>query len=155
VRVGVEVLGDTVISRRFLRIGENASDLSDPFRVILDQFEDWTGEQFESEGGFFGTPWAPLADSTVAQKERAGYPQPGQALVATGALALSLQGGPGGVHEVRHDEARWGTTNPNAMYHHGRSRSASNPVPRRPIFELDEARRRWVMGVLQRGVFGR
>lgn len=150
----VEVLGDAVISRRFMRVGDNAADLSDAYDVILDAFEDWTGEQFESEGVFFGTPWPELADSTVAQKAREGAAQPAQALVRTGALALSLQGGPGGIRDVGPSEAEWGTRNPNAMWHHGRTRSSSNPVPRRPLFELDEMRRRYVMSVLQRGVFG-
>lgn len=154
-KVRVDVLGDVVLSREFLRVGENARDLSEPFGEILDAFEDWTGEQFDSDGGFFGTPWEPLAESTIARKRREGAADPTQALVHTGALALSLQGGPRGVHEVGPSEAAWGTRDPNAMWHHGRARSADNPVPRRPIFELDEARRRWVMGVLQRGVFER
>lgn len=152
-KIAVDVLGDVVIERRFMRTAENAADLSDPFDVILDRFEDWTGEQFKSSGGEFGTPWEPLADSTIAQKEREGVPEPAQALVRTGALALSLQGGPGGVRDVGPSEAAWGTRNPNAMWHHGRRRSASNPVPRRPIFEPDEAKRLWIMGVLQRAIF--
>lgn len=153
VRISVEVLGDVVISRRLLRWADNAEDLSGAFDTILDAFEDWTGEQFDSRGGAFGTPWEPLADSTIRSKERAGYADPEQPLVATGALALSLQGGPGGVHTVGPEEAEWGTRNPNAMWHHGRARSGSNPVPRRPIFEPDEAKRRWMMSVLHRAVF--
>jgi hypothetical protein len=153
VKIEVDVLGDVVLSRRLLRVAENAADLSDAFDTILDTFEEWTGEQFDSRGGTFGTPWDPLADSTIESKTRAGYADPEQPLVATGALALSLQGGPGGVHEVGPEGATWGTRNPNAMWHHGRDRSGTNPVPRRPIFELDEIRRRWIMGVLHRSVF--
>jgi hypothetical protein len=153
VKIAVDVLGDVVISRRLMRWGDNAADLSDAFDTIMDAFEDWTGEQFESRGGTFGTPWDPLADSTIASKERAGYSDPEQPLVATGALALSLQGGPGGVRDVGPEEAEWGTRDPNAMWHHGRARSGSNPVPRRAIFEPDEVRRRWIMAQLHRAVF--
>lgn len=154
-RIRVDVLGDVVLNREFLRVGANASDLSGSFDVILDQFEEWTADQFESRGDEFGAPWEPLTVGTIAEKARAGAADPAQPLVRTGALALSFLGGPGGVREVGPDEAEWGTRNPNAMWHHGRVRSADNPVPRRPLFELDEARRRWVFGVLQRGVFGR
>lgn len=151
--VRVDVLGDTVLHRRFLRIGENASDLSTSFESILDTFEEWTGEQFESEGAEFGTPWEPLADSTIRQKARMGAADPAQPLVMTGALVGSLQGGPGGVRDVGPDQAEWGTHDENAMWHHGRRRSGGNSTPRRPIFELDEARRRWVMRVLHEGTF--
>jgi hypothetical protein len=153
-RLQVEVLGDTVLSRRFMRTGENAADLSDSFSVILDRFEEVTGEQFESKGRAMGTPWEPLADSTIKSKARAGAADPTQALVLTGALALSFQGGPGGVHHVGPSEAEWGSRNRNAMWHHGRQRSSDNPVPRRPIFEPDEALRRWMTRVLHEGVFG-
>ena len=153
-KVRVEVLGDVVLSRQFLRVGENAADLSGPFGQIVDHYEDETGRQFETEGRAMGTPWDQLTPGTVASKARAGYTDPTQALVATGALALSLQGGPGGVREVGPSEAAWGTKNEDAMWHHGRSRSPSNPVPRRPIFEPNEALRRWTAKVLQEGVFG-
>lgn len=153
VRLTVEVLGDRVIDRRLLRVAHNASDLSDAFDEILDAFETWTGRQFETQGGEFGTRWDPLTDDTVAQKEREGVAEPAQALIRTGALFLSLQGGPGGIRDVGREEAVWGTRNPDAMWHHGRRRSSENPVPRRPIFEPDEIRRRWMMDVLQRAVF--
>lgn len=152
--ISVDVLGDRVISRRFVRIGRNAADFTEAWDTILDAFEDWTGEQFASDGSFFGTPWEPLTEGTIAQKERERAADPAQALVRSGALALSFLGGPGHVRHVDAGEAEWGSHNPDAMWHHGRQRSASNPVPRRPIFEPDEPRRRWVMNTLQRHVFG-
>jgi hypothetical protein len=148
-----EVLGDVVLSRRLLRIADAPGDLSAPFAVIADEWEAWTGRQFESDGGEFGTPWEPLKASTIESKTRAGYAQPEQPLVATGALALSFQGGPGGVRNIFPDLLEWGSRNPDAMWHHGRERSASNPVPRRPIFEPDEAKRRWTIAVLHRAIF--
>lgn len=152
-RLTVDVLGDRVLSRRLVRVGENAADLSGAFEVIFAAFEAWTLEQFATAGATFGTPWEPLADSTIESKERAGYADPTQPLVATGALVLSFAGGAGAVREVGPSDAAWGTRNPDAMWHHGRARSSSNPVPRRPIFEPDEARRRWIGSVLHRAVF--
>lgn len=153
--IELQVLGDVVLSRRFVRISVNSSDYSDPFGTILDAFEDWTGQQFESKGREFGTEWDELADSTVEEKARdPRVADPTQPLVRSGALALSFQGGPGHIRDISAEEAAWGSRNENVMWHHGRKRSSSNPVPRRPIFEPQEARRRWMMVVLQRHTFG-
>jgi hypothetical protein len=149
VKVTVDVLGDTIISRRLVRWAENAGDLSDAFDTILDEFEVWWEAQFETRGATFGTPWQPLASSTIAAKTAAGYSDPEQPLVATGALRASG----GSVRHVGAQEAVWGTDDPNAMWHHGRARSSGNRVPRRPLFEPDELKRRWMMDVLHRHLF--
>lgn len=152
-RLTVDVFGDRAIDRRFMRIGHNAADLSGAFDEILDAIETWVGRQFETQGAEFGARWDPLTDETIAQKEREGAADPAQALVRTGALFLSLQGGPGGIRDVGREEAAMGSREETMRYHHGRRRSSSNPVPRRTIFEPDEIRRRWMLDVLQRAVF--
>lgn len=153
-QVTIDVLGDVVISRRFVRVAGNAEDMSPAFDTIMDAFEDWTADQFATRGAAFGTRWDPLTDATIADKRRAGASEPEQPLVWTGALRASFQrGGKDHVRESSRDSAEWGTRNRDAMWHHGRHRSSSNPVPRRPIFELEEARRRWIMDVLHRRVF--
>lgn len=152
-RITVDFTGERQVSRMLLGPAERSHDFRRSWDTILDQFEDWIGDQFDTRGDTFGTPWEPLADSTIAQKSRAGYSDPAQPLVATGALALSLQGGPGGFRHVDGESAEFGTHDPNLGWHHGRTRSATNPVPRRPVFELDEERRRWIIDVLARGVF--
>jgi hypothetical protein len=152
-RITVTFSGERQVSRMLLAPAKASEDLRRPLNTVLDQFEEWIGDQFETEGRTFGTPWAPLRDATVEAKGKAGYSDPGQALVATGALLLSLQGGPGGFRDVDSDSAEFGSHEDTLAYHHGRQRSATNPVPRRPVFELDEAKRRWVMDVLHRGVF--
>jgi hypothetical protein len=149
VKVSVDVLGDVVLSRRFVRIAEQAADFGDAFDTIMDEFEVWWDAQFETRGAAMGTPWEPLAASTIASKQRAGYSEPASPLVATGALRSSG----GSVRRSGPHEAEWGTDDPNAMWHHGRARSGSNPVPRRALFEPDELKRRWMMGVLHRHLF--
>jgi hypothetical protein len=155
VKLTVEVLGDRVIERRFMRTAHNAADLSEAFEEILDAIETWIGRQFDTQGAEFGSRWEPLTDETIAQKAREGAAEPAQALIRTGALFMSLQGGPGGIRDVGREDAALGTREDTARYHHGRQRSASNPVPRRAIFEPDEIRRRWMLDVLQRAVFDR
>jgi phage gpG-like protein len=147
VRVSIEVLGDKVVERELLRFGARATDLSPAFDTILDQFEEWETHQFETEGAFLGTPWEPLAPSTITRKTALG--QPLDILVATGELRASLTGrGRDAVRESRHDEATFGTRVPYAMYHH--SREPRSRLPRRPLIAVDEVRRRWIIRVLQR-----
>lgn len=151
--VTVDFAGERQVSRMLLAPVAGADNLERSWNLILDKFDDWIADQFDTRGDTFGTPWDPLADSTIEAKTQAGYSDPEQPLVATGALFLSLQGGPGGIRRVDGDSAELGTHNPDLGWHHGRARSGSNPVPRRPVFELDEARRRWVVEILRAGVF--
>jgi phage gpG-like protein len=147
-RVHVEVLGDVVLSRTFLRVGENATDLRPALAAIFRDWEDRVDKQFSSEGSAMGTPWEPLADSTLAQKAAGGYPP--DILIRTGALRASFKGGSDHVSDIRRDGGEWGTTDPKALFHqHGTSR-----MPARPVFKLDEPARREAMRTLQRHIFG-
>lgn len=150
-RVTVEVLGDVPIARRLMRVGDNASDLSRSWNLILDDLERDTQKQFATDGRTFGTPWAPLAASTVESKRRKGVANPTKILVETGAMRASFSGGPDHVRRVDGSSAEWGSSDPKVMFHHGRQRGGN--LPRRPIVELDEARRRAIMRVLQEGIF--
>lgn len=142
----VVVLGDDVIADGFNLVARNVSDLSGAWDAIGDTLVDMIAEQFDSQGAEFGTPWDALQDETVEAKQRAGYSQPTKALVASGAMAGSAE-----VHVS--DDGLELTMDPKVAYHHGEKRSASNPVPRRPVFEITPAVEAYVMTVLQREVF--
>ncbi len=145
-RPSVVVLGDDVIAEGFDIVARNVSDLDGAWDAIGDTLTDMIAEQFDSQGAEFGTPWEALKDDTIAAKERAGYSQPTKALVASGAMAGSAE-----VHAT--DGGLELTMDPKVFYHHGEKRSASNPVPRRPVFEITSAVEAYVMTVLQREVF--
>ncbi len=61
------------------------SDLSPSMRMIAEDVREMEAEQFSSAGASGGTPWAPLAPSTVKRKRGTGG-----ILVASGALRDSL-----------------------------------------------------------------
>lgn len=143
-RISIDVLGEDRIEREFLRIGENATDLSAGFNAALDRLEAQAEEQFRSQGGQSGG-WAPLAASTLRQKSTALI------LEETGALRASVTGGDGEIRDVRPDGADYGTTVPYAPYHH--SKAPRSHLPRRPLLEVDEALKRAMMRDLQRALF--
>lgn len=147
-RPSIVILGDDVIADGLNILARDANDLDDAFDAIGDTLTDMIGQQFDSQGREFGTPWDPLTDDTIAAKERAGYSSPTKALVATGAMAGSV--------DVRTTDDGLEVTmlQPRTAYHHGEQRSASNPVPRRPVFDWTAALEAYVTTVLQRQVFG-
>jgi hypothetical protein len=67
---------------RFLALG--LSDLRSFWPKVVPLFISWMREQFDSQGGFGGQGWAPLAFSTVQRKAALGL-RP-QILQATGAM---------------------------------------------------------------------
>jgi phage gpG-like protein len=130
------------------------SDLSPSMRRIAEDIREMEGEQFASAGAAGGTPWAPLAPSTVKRKRGAGG-----TLVASGALLDSLTGpeSPDHVEAAGKLSLEIGTDLPYARFQqtgagwglgeealpaaprHGRG------VPMRPLLVLTEDRQeRWV-----------
>lgn len=61
-------------------------------KLVLDAIE----QQFESEGGYGGTPWQELADRTVEERELLGFPPEHPILRRTDRLFDALQGRMGG-----------------------------------------------------------
>lgn len=70
---GVSVHVDDEEALRMLRHLElGLSDLRSFWPMVVPLATGWWREQFETEGAFGGQPWAPLAFSTVARKQRLG-----------------------------------------------------------------------------------
>lgn len=150
----VDVLGRPQVQRMLMRPADNSRDFSRSWAVILDEFERLVGEQFDTEGSTFGTPWEGLADSTVAKR---GSAHP--ILDVDGGLRASFtRGGEGHVRRVTGSSAEWGSDleTPTGGWTLGRIHQEGAPmagIPARPIFKLDEQRKRRVVGVLMDGLF--
>lgn len=65
-------------------VGSRASDMTPVWPAVYESFLKGEEGRFDAEG----PGWAPLAESTLAEKARMGYPP--NILVATGALKASL-----------------------------------------------------------------
>lgn len=139
-------------------------DNSEALAVVADDLREMIAEQFSTAGRAGGTPWAPLAPSTLQRSRR---PRSG-ILVSTGALLGSLRdlGAPGHVEELGIQTLLFGTRLPYAVFHQtgtgigfGQSQSVASPrkgrkspgpgrgrsLPMRPMIVMTEARaEHWV-----------
>jgi hypothetical protein len=82
--VRITVVGDDDAERRIMRLALMLNDLRSFWPKVVPLFVGWMRRQFDSEGGFGGAPWSPLAFSTVARKAALGL-RP-NILQATGAM---------------------------------------------------------------------
>lgn len=91
------------------------ADQSPALGEIADDLREMIAEQFATEGAAGGTPWAPLAASTLPKTRgtRMGI------LYSTGALYSSLvdAGAPGHVEELDGQQLLFGSTLPYALFH--------------------------------------
>lgn len=91
------------------------ADNSEALAAVADDLREMIAEQFATEGRAGGTPWAPLAPSTLRRSRR---PRSG-ILVSTGALLGSLRdlGAPGHVEEMSGQTLLFGSRLPYAIFH--------------------------------------
>lgn len=69
-----QVYGEDVVNRELLRFEERHINAMPVFAAIVKDIEDAVGNQFGSEGVFASGGWAPLKESTLAEKAAHGYP---------------------------------------------------------------------------------
>lgn len=140
ITITISVFGDEQMSREIKRIASRADDLDPAFRSIFHRLMEINAEQMFSQGGRGGTPYAPLAESTLAEKARKG--QSPLALFATETLFEDLTSPTGGNETIYGgDWAVWRVTGESADYgpyhQHG-----TEHMPARPPFQLLETDKR-------------
>lgn len=136
------VNGVTSITRKLATFGQSIENMTPAWDYIGKQLLRDFSRQFAQEGGVFGGHWAPLAESTVAQRARkygpwfAAHP----ILVGTGALESSVEqrGAADNVYQVGANSLTIGTTNPHAVFHN--SSAPRTRLPRRQIVGLSNQR---------------
>jgi phage gpG-like protein len=146
-RVTLEVFGDKVLSREFLRTGDNADDLTPAWRRVIPYLHSTVADQFASEGGEMSGGWAPLAPSTLARKTGPSI------LVESGALEESLTGmAPGAIRDVSKDELAFGSSVPYGIHH----QRGTSRMPARKVLQFGGRSRhgREVMRIIQAHIFG-
>jgi phage gpG-like protein len=125
------------VEKALTEFQESLADQQPALAAIADDCREMIAEQFASQGGAEGTPWAPLAPSTL--RRRRASPS---ILYATGALRRSLTepGAAGHIEELEDQSLTLGTRLPYALYH----QTGTRRLPARPIIVLSEVRaQRW------------
>lgn len=129
--------GDQQVMRGFSRFADGVQDFSEPFKEILEDFQEIEKKQFDTEGQYGGEKWKPLEETTIKDKERHGYPF--DILVRTGDLRDAMTGGSGSRSEVTRESLTvympW-----YGLFH----QRGTKKMARRPVVQLNEAdKTRW------------
>lgn len=147
-RVTIEALGETIVDRDLLRVGDRTVNAAPAFALVADMFRNVTKMQFQKQGGHgYHGKWQPLADSTVARKAAAGL-RP-EILRATDALMNSLTqpGAEGAIEILRDDFLHYGSELFYGKIHQMGSRDGR--VPRRRIVDLTDTAKRNTAKIIQ------
>lgn len=92
--------------------------------------------QFATEGAYMGTPWQPLAPSTVARKAARGFGGR-KILVETGAMRSGFTGRPMDIETYSAQQALFGSAGQVARWQHfGTHRNGKQAIPPRTIMKV-------------------
>lgn len=140
-----EVAGDKQIARGFSRFADDIKDLSPAFREIAKSFRDIMRKQFDSEGSYGGSSWAPL-NPTYAEWKAANFGGK-PILQLTGAMMESLVDKTGStIEEISKLSMVLGSKLPYPKFH----QTSTRYMPARPVIKLTEENKRTWMRILQR-----
>lgn len=150
-RIEISIAGDKQVNREILRVGERAVDAAPAFSAIADLLIEETAEQFATEGRHASGGWKPLKESTLREKEHAGFGGRG-ILERTLKLedSLTKRGDSNMILEIGPAELAYGSRLPYAGAHQN-PKPGSRLPQRRPV-ELTEDARRRVIKILQRWI---
>lgn len=145
--VEIKVTGNRGAAKRKLREIKIRAEFPDrAWQAVGRYLAREVDKQFLTRGGNFGTPWKPLATSTIIQKRRLGYtPQP---LVRTGQMKRGFLY-PAVVKDARGSTASFGSDSDIASYqHHGTKRGGRQHIPPRKILQVTPKMRKDVRDIL-------
>lgn len=143
------VTGENLAAERIQLIGARGTNLAPVMELIKQIIMEGHAKQFESKGGYLGTPWPALATSTVVRKEEQGLPS--DTLEATGALRTALMGGTGRKTSVTRTLVRVGLAKSVAWYGLFAARGTKRE-PARPITGMTPTSSEEALGMIQRYV---
>lgn len=101
--------------RRLMEMKLRADNLIPAWDELLDWWAAENRKHFATRGQRWHTPWAPLADATLAEKRRLGFPP--DTLVRTGRMRSHLTGRPLGFERTSQSSVTAGTRLERAIFH--------------------------------------
>lgn len=152
--LNIEIFGESIVSRRLLRLGERAVDAAPAFEEVALMFYQSEKQQFDSEGAWASGGWAPLMQSTIDEKLRSSWFGGTSELILqrTGAMMKSLTASdsPFSKKIIGPDFVEVQSTVPYGKFH---QKGTSNMAMRKPV-ELNEATKTAMVKILQAWVLG-
>lgn len=135
------------VARALRRLDRNSLDMTTVWRQAGSRIARDNRRQFATKGAFQGTPWKPLAASTLRQKLRSGGPR--GMLKRTGALFRSFTGRPMGIEIYGAREAHYGSPLMTAVWQqNGTFRNGKRHIPPRLIQKLNPATKQEIVHLI-------
>lgn len=140
-----DIHGERQIGRELVRVGQYGGDATPQFRAIIRYWQHEIERQFDTQGRHASGGWAPLAESTIADKKARNLdPRILHATLRLRKSWLRKTMGSDTVLMARPHQAVLGSNVPYGRFH----QSGTSRMPRRPI-ELTETARRRTVKMLQ------
>lgn len=139
------------VARDLKRLDKATLDLSTVWRRAGSRIARDNRRQYATKGAYQGTPWKPLAASTLKSKLRSGAPR--GMLKRSGALFRSYTGRPMGIEIINRHDAHFGSPLQVARWQEeGTFMHGKRHIPPRPIQKLHPATRREIIQMVTRHV---
>lgn len=151
--VEVRVTGGDKLRRELRRREQNIKQPDPAWRAVGRYLAREVRKQFSTKGAHFGTPWKPLAPSTVAAKRRGGWPR--QPLVRTGQLKRDFTSSPLDIERYEGSTAVFGASSDVAGWQqYGTKRNGRTHIPARIILKITPTMRREIRDILDQHING-
>lgn len=135
------------VARAIKRMDRNADNLTTVWRRAGSRIARDNRRQYATKGAFQGTPWKPLAKSTLRRKKRKTI------LRETGALHRSFTGRPMGIEIYGPTEAHFGSPLQTAIWQQGGTfMNGRRHIPPRVIQKLNPATRKEIIQMVVKHV---
>lgn len=155
-RINVSVEGEVIVDRLLQGIEDRARDLTPVWPYVVRVFREIVAKAFASEGASTGAPWAPLAESTQADRRRHGFPPAHPILRRTGALMRALTIGDGAYVSTSPTTMRYLISEQDVPYFkYHQSRRPRTRLPRRAPVLLTADERTALMHPIRLYITGR
>lgn len=139
------------VARELRKLDRNSLNLTTVWRRAGSRIARDNRRQFATKGSFQGTPWKPLAASTLKQKLRSGGRK--APLRKTDALFRSFTGRPMGIEQIGPHDAHFGSPLQTAVWQqNGTHRNGKRHIPPRPIQKLNPATKQEIIDMVLKHV---
>lgn len=128
----------TKVARSFRTMERRSEDITPVLRQVGNKIALWNRRTWATKGAFVGSPWKPLAPSTVKQKLKQGWPR--GPVERTGETKRSFIGRPMGIERYGPRGGEWGSGVQKAVWqHYGTRRHGKRHIPPRVLMRITQS----------------
>lgn len=142
------------VSAQLRNLAARAEDVTPAWPKVGAYLSRQVRRQFATRGKHMGTPWKPLAKSTMKQKRRLGLPR--VPLVRSGAMKASFIGRPMDIEKYEKTKATFGSSLKTALWQQeGTERHGKRHIPPRPVLKMTPEIKQGARDIIKKHIIGR